>query len=228
MKKTLLLTAFVMIFTRPFAQIASNAYTISPSINGKPHFVGGKISVNTSTIRNKIYVEDNTTVTNDNIFGVYINNNTAGFATHEFISGTSGGKLEVGFASSGYSLTEYANRGTVISRNSSGLILRSTPASGFTYDGITFQTGSSGTLEKMRITSSGFVGIGTTNPSYKLQVDNGSMQVNNGNVRVQNGDVYLPNSSNGIILKSPNGTCWRVTIDDTGSFIRNTVTCPTF
>lgn len=67
-------------------------------------------------------------------------------------------------------------------------------------------------LERMRIDAKGNLGIGTQEPKSKLQVTSG--------------DVYVENPDRGIILKSPNGTCWRVTIDDTGNFVRTMITCP--
>lgn len=60
--------------------------------------------------------------------------------------------------------------------------------------------------------SGGNVGIGTTNPTSKLQVSNG--------------DIYVNNPNYGIILKSQNGQCWRVGINDDGSFKSTSITCP--
>jgi len=48
----------------------------------------------------------------------------------------------------------------------------------------------------------------------------------NGNLKLLSSDVYLTNSSNGVILKSPNGNCWRITIDNTGNIVRTAITCP--
>ena len=56
------------------------------------------------------------------------------------------------------------------------------------------------------------VGIGTTAPQSKLQVTNG--------------DVYVETIATGLILKSPDGNCWRITIDNSGTIIRTSVSCP--
>ncbi len=210
--------------------ISAGSYTIAPLSSGKPHFVGGKLSLGTSSISKKIFVLDDTRniddVSNGNVFSIFQNVNPEGYVTQEYVSGTSGGKLEIGFASSSYGTGNlnlvYANRGTIISRNTSGLILRSTPGAG-SYDGITFQAGPAGydniTPERMRITGEGNVGIGTTNPLAKLQLSNG-------NVQLDNGDIFVRDFNNGIILKSPSSLCWKITIDDSGNFVKTNVSCP--
>lgn len=45
-------------------------------------------------------------------------------------------------------------------------------------------------------------------------------------LHVFNGDVNVDQIGSGIILKSPNGSCWRVTIDNTGNLVRTAITCP--
>jgi hypothetical protein len=182
-----------------------------------------KLSIGSSfNADRKLYIYDNTygntDPANPRFFATFRNDDPVGYVIQDYIAGVSGGKLEIGFASSDYalgnpSIAQYANRGTLISRNSSGLILRSTPADGYVYDGITFQAGSGSiTPERMRITGDGNVGIGTTAPHSKLQVTNG--------------DVYVDNPYSGIILKSTNGYCWRVTIDNNGNFVRTQISCP--
>jgi hypothetical protein len=100
-----------------------------------------------------------------------------------------------------------------------GLILRASPASASQdYLGsIRFYTGwntasTFASNERMRVEANGNVGIGTTAPKAKLEVTNG--------------DVYVNDATKGIILKSPNGNCWRVTMDNTGNFVRTAITCP--
>ena len=107
---------------------------------------------------------------------------------------------------------DYADTG-VLWNNGPGLILRAGTAS--ISGRIKFETGinSDGTInERMRVDENGNIGIGTKNPKTKLQVTNG--------------DVYVENADKGIILKSPNGNCWRVTIGNDGNFIRTSITCP--
>ncbi len=44
-------------------------------------------------------------------------------------------------------------------------------------------------------------------------------------LHIFDGDVNIENIASGIIMKSPNGNCWRVTIDNTGNLIRTQITC---
>lgn len=45
-------------------------------------------------------------------------------------------------------------------------------------------------------------------------------------LHIFNGDVNINDIGKGIIMKSPNGQCWRVTVGDTGAFVSNAVACP--
>ena len=45
-------------------------------------------------------------------------------------------------------------------------------------------------------------------------------------LHVFSGDVNIDQIGSGIIMKSPNGQCWRVTIDNTGNLARTAITCP--
>jgi len=40
------------------------------------------------------------------------------------------------------------------------------------------------------------------------------------------GDVNISEIGSGIILKSPDGQCWRITIDNAGNLIRTAIVCP--
>lgn len=45
-------------------------------------------------------------------------------------------------------------------------------------------------------------------------------------VEVQSADIYLDDACYGVILTSPNGSCYRLKVQDDGSFISELVTCP--
>jgi hypothetical protein len=64
----------------------------------------------------------------------------------------------------------------------------------------------------MRIAENGNVGIGTSTPKSKLQVTDG--------------DIYIENASKGVIMTSPNGNCWRMTVNDTGNPVFTSINCP--
>jgi len=63
--------------------------------------------------------------------------------------------------------------------------------------------------------SNNFVGIGSTVPVVTAK----------SRLHIFNGDVNIEQIGSGIIMKSPNGQCWRVTIDNTGNLVRTAITC---
>lgn len=75
---------------------------------------------------------------------------------------------------------------------------------------------SGGWHQMLVVDPNGNVGIGTADgtnqPKAKLQVTGG--------------DVYIENIGSGVIIKSPNGNCWRITIDNSGNLIRTAIACP--
>ncbi|MCG8327698.1 MAG: hypothetical protein MI974_08440 [Chitinophagales bacterium] len=66
--------------------------------------------------------------------------------------------------------------------------------------------------ETFRIKHNGNVGIDNQNPASKLQVSNG--------------DLYIDDINSGVIMKSPNGQCWRMTVSNSGQPVFNAITCP--
>ena len=60
--------------------------------------------------------------------------------------------------------------------------------------------------------ATGNVGIGQSSPTARLHVTGG--------------DVYVDNSTKGLLLKSPDGTCYRATMANGGTFSISSTTCP--
>ena len=67
-------------------------------------------------------------------------------------------------------------------------------------------------IEKMRINGNGNVGIGTDAPKTKLHIESG--------------DVYINSITSGVIMKSPNGQCWRMTVSNGGTSVFSPIVCP--
>lgn len=71
----------------------------------------------------------------------------------------------------------------------------------------------------MVMSLNGNVGIGdfdlpynTLNPVAKLQI--------------QDGDIYLQDVKSGVIMTAPNGTCYRLSVDNNGTIKSNKIACP--
>lgn len=105
---------------------------------------------------------------------------------------------------------KYTDFGQVLSTGR-GLIVRASAEDGI----IKFLLGQdemNSSVERMRLTNDGNLGVGTEAPVSRIHV--------------ANGDVYIENISNGVIMKSPNGDCWRMTINDDGSMKTTSIPCP--
>ena len=81
---------------------------------------------------------------------------------------------------------------------------------------VTNSTVGSAPTMRMVVMNAGNVGIGNfnayANPLARLHI--------------QDGDIYLQNPSTGIIMKSPNGQCWRLSVSNTGQPSFSLITCP--
>ncbi len=73
------------------------------------------------------------------------------------------------------------------------------------------------------------------NWSYNFNASNNYMSVGSSSfnantaksrLHVFAGDVNIDQIGSGIIMKSPNGQCWRITIDNSGNLVRTSIVCP--
>ena len=65
---------------------------------------------------------------------------------------------------------------------------------------------------RLKVDDNGNIGIGVDDPNSKLQISGG--------------DIYIEDINNGVIMKSPNGQCWRMTVSNSGQPELNSTTCP--
>ncbi|UCH15816.1 MAG: hypothetical protein JSV22_07570 [Bacteroidales bacterium] len=115
----------------------------------------------------------------------------------------------VGVAAFSYKALPSLEGFTYLYSNYSGVALRAIRSDGI----IKFITGGSDIVnERMRIDYKGNVGIGTSVPKSKLEI--------------ADGDIYISNINKGIIMKSPDGQCWRITVENDGSLSSSMIPCP--
>ena len=151
-----------------FGDTSDDVHSFSGSLritgSGAHYFTDGNVGIGSTTPTHKLYVEGDTilakfvSTASDSYAGVAIYNSGNGYLT---------------FGSAGDTQTSPVLSGSrYIVANEGGLIIRTTDQ----LDGhIRFVNGF--TDENMRITPAGNVGIGTTAPAYKLDVDAGNIRV---------------------------------------------------
>lgn len=118
--------------------------------------------------------------------------------------------LAIGHTSESYSIIPNRHNTSNIWNKGRGLSLRSTNTM---QSSIRFETNINEEItERMRIDAFGNIGIATDNPQTKLHI--------------AEGDVYLEDINSGIIMKSPDGQCWKITINNDGSLNTESIECP--
>ena len=115
-----------------------------------------------------------------------------------------------GYTSNSFTAIPDFNNMGVISCNGNGFSIYSTTD----YGSLRFYTNrdQNGIIERMRINAEGNIGIGTKEPTSKLEI--------------ADGDIYISDIDKGIIMKSPDGQCWRGTLDNNGSLKFSQISCP--
>jgi hypothetical protein len=180
----------------------------------------GNVGIGTKTPSHKLRVEANSDNGAD-IDRIQLqlhntSNSSSAFGGLGISSGTSGTNTwleHIGANYSVYSSTypDFNDMTYFLSTGSNGMYLLS--GSDGPNTKIRFAVGSSNNVPATRMTlNKTGLGLGTETPKAKIEV--------------ANGDVYVSDPTKGIILKSPNGSCWRVTMDNTGNFVRTAITCP--
>lgn len=66
----------------------------------------------------------------------------------------------------------------------------------------------------------GFVGLGMRNFSVA------SPNYPKSRLHLDNGDIFIEEINKGVIMKSPNGQCWRMTVSNNGQPVFTSITCP--
>lgn len=99
-----------------------------------------------------------------------------------------------------------------LSNNSRGVILHAHSDRGTIKMYTGYDPSAGAGIERMRIDSVGNVGIGTDSPQAKIQVSDG--------------DIYISDINRGIIMKSPDGNCWRGVLNNNGQLTFTQTKCP--
>ena len=204
MKKISLIILTLSICSIGFSQID----TISKNI----YQYNGNLGIGTSQPETKLRIEGNVSAGDDRAFIRLRNTNTGNRATVSltFESNDKNYGAAIGFTSDSYSGIPDFNRMGVISTNGKGFSIYSSSD----YGSLRFYTNvdQNGIIERMRINAAGNIGIGTKEPAAKLEV--------------AGGDIYISDIKKGIIMKSPDGNCWRGKVDNSGKLVFNKITCP--
>jgi hypothetical protein len=205
------ISAVSQLLSVPYALYASKAGNVTDNLwlksGNNIYYNNGYLGLGTTTPTHYISIEKNGEQSDRNFISLKnTSTSESSSVTISLQAGSSNRSLSIGHWSSTYNvypnlLNDYGYIGA------NGLVVLG--------DTIRFMSNGHSSIpphEWMRINSVGNIGIGTTSPTSKLTISGG--------------DININNSDNGIIMKSPNGQCWKITIDNNGNLNSNAITCP--
>ena len=177
-------------------------------------FSDGRVGIGVVTPESQLQIVDDASKDNGKSRQfVFLKNTSNASSAHTAVTIHSGtdnnfNNGSFGVTPNSYNLIQGYGGYSYLMGSNNGLLLRARDVTGH----IRFMTGGEGDqYERLRISHDGNVGIGTSDPTSKLQVNDG--------------DIFIEDIDRGIIMKSPNGKCWRVTVDDSGGGVTTEVDC---
>jgi hypothetical protein len=173
------------------------------------YYNDGNVGIGLSNPNYKLAINDNTEEENSRTFVKLSNESLSSFSTVNLrlFAGNNGSFTSLSHASETYTASPNQADFGQLWTSGAGLLLR---ANGGIIRLETSPTGAS--IERIRIDKEGDVGIGTDDPKTRLQV--------------ADGDIYISDISKGVIMKSPNGQCWRMTVTNGGELQFSMIECP--
>lgn len=197
----------------PYALHAGNGSKWSESGNDL-YYNTGFIGIGESNPQHRLSIKSDAAIGDDRILieGVNTSPGNAAYSSIRLYAGTNGNFSAFRHISNNHaraSIADYTN----IRSSGEGIYFDATKLDN-SAGVIKFIAGhtSNTFIERMRLSPVGNLGIGTAAPASRLQV--------------ANGDVFIQDINNGVIMKSPNGQCWRYTPDNTGQLVGTPITCP--
>jgi hypothetical protein len=173
------------------------------------YYNDGNVGIGLSNPNYKLAINDNTEEENSRTFVKLSNESLSSFSTVNLrlFAGNNGSFTSLSHASETYTASPNQADFGQLWTSGAGLLLR---ANGGIIRLETSLTGAS--IERIRIDKEGDVGIGTDDPKTRLQV--------------AEGDIYISDISKGVIMKSPDGQCWRMTVTNEGEPQFSLIECP--
>jgi hypothetical protein len=196
-----------------YAGEAASANNLWQSNGAGINYNDGNVGIGTSSPDSKLVIEGDDPIGDNRIYADLYNQSTSNrsLVILNLRAGSANTSTSLQHFSDTYDFDgdNYTDFG-VLSSTGRGMILRADDPDGV----LKFMTRGNGTIpaERMRMTALGNLGIGTADPASRLQVTDG--------------DVFIEDVSKGVIMKSPNGNCWRMTINNDGSVNTASIPCP--
>ena len=173
------------------------------------YYNDGNVGIGLSNPNHKLVINDNTDILEERTFVKLSNKSLSSFSTVNLrlFAGENGSFTSLSHASETYTASPNQADFGQLWTSGAGLLLRANGGI------IRLETSESGaSIERIRIDKEGDVGIGTDDPKTRLQV--------------ADGDIYISDITKGVIMKSPDGQCWRMTVTNEGEPQFSMIECP--